>query len=258
MARQRYDICSHWMLHNQGKGALLVGGLKNVSRIEPGPGEIAQTRKFPDSLLRVYFTGERKPHYVLVEVATYPEERALTQALDDLTLSYAALGYLPELLMLILAPKGNLRIGGQHEVRSKLGLSHLAAGWKPVELWTLSAQSFLAEGAVDVVPWVPLMKFEGSPESLLEWCAEKIEREALPQDRANLLGITQVLGTLKYPEPLLAELLKGNQTMFDLPVLQKMRAETLRKAILVVLEDRFSPVPPDVRRAFRQSVVRTA
>ena len=140
MARQRFDIGSKWLLHNQGKGALLMGGLKGVRRIEPGPGEIAQSRKFPDGLLRVYFTGQRKPHYVLIEVATYSEERALKQALDDLTLAYSALGYLPELLMLVLRPKGRFRIAGKHEVRSKLGLSRLEAEWKPVELWTLPAE----------------------------------------------------------------------------------------------------------------------
>jgi hypothetical protein len=76
MARQRFDIGSKWLLHNQGKGALLVGGLKGVRRVEPMPGEIAQSRKFPDGLLRVFLAGEQKPHEVLVEVATYSEERA--------------------------------------------------------------------------------------------------------------------------------------------------------------------------------------
>src|SRR5437588_11896704 len=97
MARQRFDIASKWLLHNQGRGALLLGGLKGVRRIEPMPGEIAQNRKYPDGLLRIYLAEQRKPHHVLVEVATYSEERALKQALDDLALAYSALGYLPEL-----------------------------------------------------------------------------------------------------------------------------------------------------------------
>jgi hypothetical protein len=92
-----------------------VGGLKGVRRIEPMPGEIVQSRKYPDGLLQVFLGREPKPHHVLVEVATYPEKRALKQALDDLTLAYTALGYLPELLMLILRPRGKFRIGGNHE-----------------------------------------------------------------------------------------------------------------------------------------------
>jgi hypothetical protein len=193
MPQQRYDISSKWLLHNQGKGILLVGGLKGVQRIEPMPGEIAQSRKWPDGLLRVYLMGQRKPHHVLIEVATYAEKRALKQALDDLAAAYAALGYLPELLMLILRPKGTFRITGRHEVRSKLGLARLAAEWKPVELWTLPAEEFLAAGDVGAVPWVSLMQFDGPPEALLERCAEKIEREAHPKDRADLLAVSQVL-----------------------------------------------------------------
>jgi hypothetical protein len=163
MARQRIDISSKWLLHHQGKGALFLGGIKGVRHIEPMPGEIAQHRRYPDGLLRVYLHDEPKPYLVLIEVATYPEKRALKQALDDLTLAYNALGQLPELLMLVLRPKGSFRISGTFEVDSKLGLSHLRATWKPVELWTLPTQDILAAGDVGVLPWVPLMQFEGQP-----------------------------------------------------------------------------------------------
>ncbi len=248
MARQRYDLSSKWLLHNQARGALLVGGLKDVRRIEPGPGEIAQSRKYPDGLLRVYLRGERTPHYVLIEVATYAEARVLKQALDDLTLAYSALGHLPELLILVLCARGTLRVGGHHEVSSKLGLSRLQAEWRPVELWTLQAEEFLAQGDVGVVPWVPLMHSDGPAESLLERCAERIEREAPPRDRGTLLGVTQVLGTLRFPEALLAEFLGGEQIMLELPVMQRMRAKTLQKGILAVLTARFETVPRDVTR----------
>jgi hypothetical protein len=248
MARQRYDISSHWLLHNQGQGALLVGGIRGVRRIDPKPGEIAQVRKYPDGLLRVYFAGERKPHHILVEVATYAEERALKQALDDLTLAYSALGYLPELLMLVLRPKGSLRIGGKHEVRSKMGLSRLAVEWKPVELWTLSAEEFLAQGDASVVPWVTLMDFSGPPETLLERCARKIEREAHPQDRANLLAVSQVLAPLRFPDPDLLNLLGGQQAMIESPLLQKMMADRSHQWILDILKDRFGTVPRNVTK----------
>ncbi len=78
LARRRFDIASKYLLHNQGKGVLLIGGIKNVRRIEPMPGEIVQTRKYPDGLLQVFLGNEQKPHHVLVEVATYSEKRALS------------------------------------------------------------------------------------------------------------------------------------------------------------------------------------
>jgi hypothetical protein len=251
MARQRIDISSKWLLHNQGKGALLVGGLRGVRRIEPMPGEIAQSRKYPDGLLRVFLEGEQKPLHTLVEVATYPEKRARKQALDDLTLAYNVLGHLPELLLLVLRPKGRLRIGGKCEVRSRLGLARLETEWKTVELWTLSAEEFLTAGDVGVVPWVPLMGFEGPPETLLERCAEKIEREAPAKDRPDLLAVAQVLGGLRFSDPDLLRLLGGQKAMIESPVLQRIIAEKLHDAILEALKARFGTVPRDVARLLR-------
>jgi hypothetical protein len=60
MPRQRFDVGSKWLLHNQGRGALLVGGLRRVRRCEPMPGELAQTRNYPDRLLRVFLEGESR------------------------------------------------------------------------------------------------------------------------------------------------------------------------------------------------------
>jgi hypothetical protein len=180
---------------------LLVGGLKNVQRIEPMPAEIVQNRKWPDGLMQAFLRGKPKPYPVLIEVATYPERRALRQAMDDLALAFSALRHLPELLMLVLRPKGRFRIGGTHEVQSELGLSWLQVQWKVVELWTLPAEEFLAAGDVGVAPWIPLMDFAGPTEALLERCADKIEREASPQNKADLLAVAQVMTGLRFPDP---------------------------------------------------------
>jgi hypothetical protein len=240
------------LLQNQAKGALLVGGFKDVQRIEPMPGEIVQNRKFPDGLLRVYLAGQSKPHYVLIEIATYSEKRALRQALDDLTLSYQTLGHLPELLMLVLRPKGRFHISGRHEVRSTLGLSRLEVEWKTVELWTLPATDFLERGDVGVTPWVPLMEFIGSPETLLARCAEKIERETHPKVRADLLVVSQVMATLRFPDPELLRLFGGRELMIESPLLKKMMAETRHEGILDLLKDRFGTVPQKVTKPLRE------
>lgn len=251
MPQQRFDIGSKWLLHNQGKGALLVGGFKDVQRIELMPGEIVQNRKSPDGLLRVYPAGQRRPHYVLIEIATYAEKRALRQALDDLTSSYQTLGHLPELLMLVLRPKGRFRISGRHAVRSTLGLSRLEVEWKTVELWTLPAAEFLVQGDVGVMPWVPLMDFSDPPENLLERCAERIEREAHPKDRADLFAVSQVMAELRFPNRELLKLLGGKEPMIESPILQKMMAETMHKGILALLKDRFGTVPQRVTKPLR-------
>ncbi len=190
----------------------------------------------------------RKPHHVLVEVATYSEKRALKQALDDLTLAYSVLGHLPDLLMLILRPKGTVRIAGKYEVRGKLELSRLTAEWKPVEMWTQPARQFLEKGDVGAVPWATLMDFDGPPEELLQLCAAKIEREAHPKDRADLLAVSQVLTELRFPNPELLQLLGGEKPVIESPMLQRLVAKSLHVAIQEALKARFGSVPRDVTR----------
>jgi len=246
MARQRFDIGSKWLLHNQGRGALFIGGLENVRSTEPMPGEIVQNRRYPDGLLQAFLGNDSKPHHVLIEIATYPERRALMQALDDLTLAYSALGHLPELLMFVLRPKGKLRISGEHAIQSKLGISRLEVAWRVVELWTLPAERFLAEGDVGIMPWVPLMRMGGKPEPLLERCAERIEKEAQPKDRTDMLVISQVMAKLRFPGLDLTNFFGGQKIMIESPLWTQWRAEAQQGDILELLKDRFGPVPRDV------------
>lgn len=248
MPKQRYDITSKWLLQNQGRGVLQVGGLAGVRRCEPMPGEIVQSRRYPDGLLRAFLAGDAKPHHVLVEIATYAEKRALKQALDDLTLAYSALDHLPEMLMLVLRPKGQFRIAGKHTIRSKLGLSELDVTWRTVELWTLPAEQFLAAGDVGMIPWVPLMQFDGRPEALLELCADKIEPEASARQQADLLVVAQVLTELRFPDPAFAAFFGGRKPMIESPLLQRMMAERSHELIAEVLKARFNNFPRDVSK----------
>jgi hypothetical protein len=71
-------------------------------------------------------------------------------------------------------------------------------------------------------------------------------------DRADLLAVSQVLGELKFPLPLLAEIFGGQKTMFESPLLTKMIADRFHKAIEKVLKARFGSVPRDVTRMLRE------
>jgi hypothetical protein len=253
MARQRFDIGSKWLVHNHGKGALLLGGLKDVRQCEPMPGELIQNRRYPDGLLRAFLGDDPKPHPVLVEIATYPERRALKQALGDLTLAYSALDHLPDLLMLVLRPKGKYRIGANHSIQSKAGMSTLTATWRTVELWTLSASEF-SGGDVGILPWVPLMRMEEPPETVLERCAERIEREAPPGQKTDLLVVSQVMTQLRFPNTELLNLFTGVQKMLESPLIQKWKAEAVHELILDTLKERFGVVPRDVAKHLREIV----
>ncbi len=251
MARERFDIGSKWLLQNQGKGALLVGGLENVQRAEPMPSEIVQNRRYPDGLLRVFLGDDSRPHPVLIEIATYPERRALRQALNDLTLAYSALGHLPELLMLILRPKGRFRIEGQHAIQSELGLARMVIQWRTVELWTLPAEHFLAEGDVGAMPWVPLMHMDGPPDPILKRCAARIEREADARQQGNLLAVSEVMAGLRFGDSELLGHFRGKQAMIESPVVRRWKAEAAHTLILAVLKNRFKTIPRNVTKLLR-------
>lgn len=167
MREQPFDKSSKWMIRHHGRGLLYLGGARDVVRCRALQAELVQPRKLPDGLLEVYFRGRTKPGYVLLEVATYPEKRVADQALDDLKLAEQFLRTLPDLLILVLHPKGKYRVPDRHERRGPLGWSHLAGGWKVVNLWEVSADDLLAAGDVGLIPWVPLTKFDGPPEPLL-------------------------------------------------------------------------------------------
>jgi hypothetical protein len=47
MPRQRFDMGSKWLLHNQGKGALLVGGFRTCSASSRCPARSCRIASIP-------------------------------------------------------------------------------------------------------------------------------------------------------------------------------------------------------------------
>src|SRR5204862_5878355 len=131
------DKSSKWLIQRYGKSILTLGGARGLRRCRALQAEVVQPRRLPDGLLEAFFEGERQPVHVLLELATYPERRVLGQAVDDLMLAYQQLRVLPELLIVVLHPKGQFRVQSEHELQSKLQWSKMAVQWKVVELWTL-------------------------------------------------------------------------------------------------------------------------
>jgi hypothetical protein len=183
MAHQQYDKSSKWLIQKHGDGILYLGGVRHVQSWRALQAELVQPRQLPDGLLEVVLPGRMAPDYFLVEVATYPEKRTLDQALEGLTLAYQQLRVLPELLMVVLYPRGRYQVTGSHELTSRLQWSQLACRWKVVELWQLEAEELLAAGDVGLVPWVPLTQFQGPPAPILEECRRRIDNQRC---RANV------------------------------------------------------------------------
>ena len=119
-----------------------------------------------------------------------------------------------------------------------------------VELWTLPAAGLLAMGDVGVLPWVPLAQSDQPPEVLLRACRERIDRQAAPDEHANLLAVAQVLARLRYNDPGILSIFGGRQAMIESPLIQELMQEVVaergHKYIVGVLEERFGSVPQDI------------
>ncbi len=138
------------------------------------------------------------------------------------------------------------------ELQSRLQWSQLACRWKVVELWTLPAEDLLAAGDVGLIPWVPLAKYEGAPETLLEQCRERIEERARPAERENLLAVSQVMARLRYQDQELLSILGGKRIMIESPLIKEILAERTQEDIVIVLQGRFGAVPGEVTARLRK------
>ncbi len=105
-----------------------------------------------------------------------------------------------------------------------------------------------------MIPWVPLMQFDGPPEALLERCAHKIEHEAAAREQADLLAMSEVLTELRFPDPSLLAFFGGQKPMIESPLLQRMMAQCSHDLIVEALKERFDTIPRDVTKHLRDIV----
>jgi predicted transposase YdaD len=191
--------------------------------------EVVQPRQLPDGLIEALLQGQLEPSLFVLELATYPESRIAKQVVRDMTLVYLDRRIVPDVITLVLHPKGNLQVTGSLEMMSPGGMTHWSVRWKVVQLWSIPAETLLDAHDVGLIPWVPLTH-EGSPEPIFQQCRARIDQQALPEERENLLAVTQVLAGLRYNEVGLFQLLGGRDAMIESPVLQELKAEWTREA----------------------------
>jgi hypothetical protein len=251
MARFRYDRSSKWLIEHFGRLILWLGGLRQVEAWRAAQPEVVQPRQLPDGLLEVRLAGQAQFTPFVVEIETYPDRGTAADVLDDIMLVYQDRRVLPDVLILVLHPKGNLRVPHERELASPARWTALRGQWRVVELWTLAAADLLATGEPGLMPWLPLTRIDGPPEPVFQACRRVIDERARPDEHDNLLAVTQVLLGLRYNDPGLLAIFGGAEAMIESPVLQRFVAERMHRAILGLLEARFGPVPPEVAQALR-------
>ena len=185
------------MIEHHGDAILRLGGVTGFSSWRAVHASLAHPKQLPDGLLEVTFPGQAQADLFVIEVATYPERRAEEQAARDAALVWLDRQVLPDVVTLVLHPKGRFRVGGSWEQASRHGTTRQAFTWQVIEMWTQSAEQLLAMNDVGAVPLVPLAQTTLPVEELLRTCRQRIE-QARAEEQANLLAVTQVMTALRY------------------------------------------------------------
>ena len=209
------DKSAKWLIEHHGDAILRLGGVTDLVRWQAAPAELVLPTKLPDGLLFAWRAGRDHPEPFVVEIATYPELRAAEQALRDLLLVYLVRGEVANILVLVLRPKGQLRVPDHAHRPGSDGVTALGGWWRVVELWTLPAEPVLATADPGMMPWVPLMQADEPPEIVLRRCREVIDQHAPAEEHESLITVTQVFTRLRYKDPNLLSILGGKTVMIE-------------------------------------------
>lgn len=197
--REPFDRGSKWLYQHYGNAFILLAGIRRPVRSWRAlAAEVVQPKQIPDGLLEVQFADQEEPAYFLAEIATYPEARVEEQMVRDAFAVFLDRRRLPELITLVLQPKGAYRIPGSVHLASLLGLTEVRMTWRVIELWNIPAADLLATKEMGLLPLVPLAQISGPPQPVLDECRRRIEEQAQETEKENLLAVTQVLMRLRY------------------------------------------------------------
>ena len=249
--RQDKDRSAKWLLTHHGDAVLKLAGVTGFRSWRALQPETVAPRRLPDGLLEVRFPGEAEPTWVLVEIETYPDSDADRQVLDDLMLIAVDRKVVPEVVSLVLKPKGNLAVAGASERVSPRGGTRIVGSWPVVRLWELEAEQLLGAGDAGLIPWVPLTKTTLPAEELMMRCRDRLAQVPDKTDRAGLMAVTVILSGLAFPGKDFLNLFGGATAMIESPVLDEVKAilkkryeaDATRQAVVEALEVRFGSVP---------------
>jgi len=223
--REAKDRGMIWLIGHHADSILRLAEPLPIIRWRAVQSQVAVPKRLPDGLVEVELAGQDRPLLFLIEIATFPETRAMEQALTDIAMVYMDRGELPEVVMLVLHPKGQVTLEDHAKRTSRLGWTTWAATWHVRFLWMIPATVLLAMKDVGNIPLVPLSRIDGPPEEVLRECGLRIEQQAPENERANLLAVTQILTQMRYNEKRLLDLLGGRQAMIESPLIQELLAD---------------------------------
>src|SRR5262245_33111935 len=209
------DKASKWLIERHGDAILRFSGVQDLVRWQAAPAELALPAKLADGLLYAWRAGRDRPEPYVIEVATHPELRAAEQALRDLLLVYPIRNEIPNVIVVVLRPKGQLRVPDHAERPGPDGVTKLGGWWRVIELWNVPAEPVLATADPGIMPWVPLMQAAEPPEVVLRRCLEIIDQHSQAEDHDRLIAVTEVFTRLRYKASDLLSMLRRNGKMLE-------------------------------------------
>ncbi len=238
-----------------------LAGIRRIVSWKAVQAEPVEPRRLPDGLIEVHRRGRSQPILVALEVSTYPYTRLAKQAADVAQLIYLVRGVVPEVITLILRPRGRKPVPREFVISSEEGTTNIRVKWKVIELWKVPAAALLAAGDIGLIPLVPLSLLDRPLDAILDECRERIHRAAPADELGNLLAVTHILAGLEYNDPRMFERLGGTKAMLKSgsPLIREIIEEAMEagrrgmaeKAIVGVLAARFGPEAKSVRSTLR-------
>jgi hypothetical protein len=253
--RQDKDRTGKWLIDHHGDSILKLARIAGFVSWRPAQSELVAPRRLPDGLLEVSFPDRSFADPFLIEIETYADRGVGPQVFEDILITRMERGVIPDVISLILRPKGRFQTENRLQESSRHGLTQIAATWHLVELWKLDATDLLAANDVGLIPWVPLTRFSGPPEQILRQCRERIDKQAKPNEHDALLTVTSLLTAVVYDDDALLTIFGGIRPMIESPLLDRILAQKERQTkqadILRVLKARFGSVPDDLAEKVR-------
>jgi len=251
---QDKDRGAKWLIEHHGDAILKLAGIEGIASWKAVHSEVIAPRRLPDGILEVKFADSSTPTSFLIEVETHADHRAAEQIFEDVLLMRIERGIVPNAILVVLKPRGKVRIANRREETSSFSATKVAATWQVVELWNLQSDDLLAQDDVGLIPWVPLTQMSGPPDRVLQQCRNRIDRLAAPSQREPLLVATAILSTVLFDDQMLG-ILGVSETMIESPYLDRIvekrerRAEqrAVRSAVITVLRSRFGTVPASLQ-----------
>lgn len=216
------DRSSKRLIEEFGASILCLAGVTGFTSWRAVANELVAPRRTPDGLIEAHFPGREEPTLFVVEIESDEARGNARQVYEDIQMTYLTRGVVPEVIFVVLRPKGQVVSDGEFARESPSGAVRTAASWPVIRPYLMDAEDLFAAKDVGLIPWATLAQTSQPPAEFLHRCRDTIVANT-PDERArkDLLALTQILARNVYNKFLLDRILGGAEAMITSPVLDE-------------------------------------